>query len=343
MCIFTLKEAVSSYNALGSHMFLCFMDATAAFDRISYITLFEKLLDRKIPMYIIRILYFWYFNQKLYVRWDSHLSKPFSVTNGVRQGGILLPLLFNVYTYDLSLELNSLHVGCCINYVKLNHLMYADDIVLFAPSLKGLQRLVNVCNDYGSSHSITFNKTKTVCMQVLSKKTSWTVSNPCITLGTERLRFVDKFTYLGCILTSDWTDDEDMHKHVCLLYCKANTLIRKFSQCSEKIRILLYQMYCGTLYCCSLWCRYKQATYTKIKVAYNNAFRILMHLPRFCSAYSMFVHRNTLNFEALLRRSVHSLMQRISKSKNTFVAAIYNSDAQFKSPLFQRFKSVLYV
>ena len=288
---------------MGSHMFVCALDATAAFDSLSFITLFKKLLCRNMPIFIIRLLFFWYLNQKTYVRWNSLLSDKFCVTNGVKQGGILSPLLFNIYMDGLSSSLNEKAIGCFIKNIKFNHLMYADDIILFAPSVKGLQNLINVCYEYGASHGIIFNKAKTVCMHVLSNKVKWTAGSPCVKLGTERISFVKQITYLGHIICNDLSDDNYMLKQLRSLYCKANTLIRRFSQCSEKIRLLLFQMYCGTMYCCSLWCRYKKGTYAKLKVAYNNAFRVFMFLPKWCSASEMFVSRRATSFEALIRKS----------------------------------------
>ena len=57
----------------------------------------------------------WYCSQMFIVRWGNTLSSPFSVSNGVRQGGILSPILFNVYVDDLSLILNNSNVGCLVN------------------------------------------------------------------------------------------------------------------------------------------------------------------------------------------------------------------------------------
>ena len=66
----------------------------------------------------------------------------FPVNNGVRQGGIMSPLLFNLYVNDLSVQLQKLPVGCCCGDMVVNHLMYADDIVLLAPSGKGMQTII---------------------------------------------------------------------------------------------------------------------------------------------------------------------------------------------------------
>ena len=60
------------------------------------------------------------------------------VTNGIRQSGILSPLLFNVYVDDLC--------------AQLNHLMYADDLFLISPSSAGLEKLLDVCQRFGIAH-----------------------------------------------------------------------------------------------------------------------------------------------------------------------------------------------
>ena len=55
------------------------------------------------------------------IRWGSAYSLPFSVSNGVKQGGILSPILFNVYMDDLSVSLNSSNIGRQIRNIFLNH------------------------------------------------------------------------------------------------------------------------------------------------------------------------------------------------------------------------------
>lgn len=52
-----------------------------------------------------------------------------SISNGVRQGGVLSPMFFSIYTDELSNILTDSCVGCSISNVYINHLFYADDIV----------------------------------------------------------------------------------------------------------------------------------------------------------------------------------------------------------------------
>ena len=53
------------------------------------------------------------------------------------------PLLFNFYVNNLSEQLQKLPVGCCCGDMVVNHLMYADGIVLLAPSGKGMQTIID--------------------------------------------------------------------------------------------------------------------------------------------------------------------------------------------------------
>ena len=96
LCVLTLKEIVRYYTSQGSNIFTCYLDASMAFDKISHILLFRKLFSRNIPTYLIRILWFWYRNQYLVVKWQNKFSEEIHVNNGVRQGGIISPLVLNV-------------------------------------------------------------------------------------------------------------------------------------------------------------------------------------------------------------------------------------------------------
>ena len=83
-------------------MHAVFLDASKAFDRALHMKLFEKLIQRKVPMCFVRLLKHWYKEQTMQIKWGKHFSELFQVSNGVRQGGVLSPYLFAVCLDDLS-------------------------------------------------------------------------------------------------------------------------------------------------------------------------------------------------------------------------------------------------
>ena len=75
-CIYVLKEIIDNYCRLNGCTFMCFLDASKAFDRVKHSVLFGKLVNRGIPGYIVTILCYWYSRQTMCVRWCGCVSSP---------------------------------------------------------------------------------------------------------------------------------------------------------------------------------------------------------------------------------------------------------------------------
>ena len=138
MAIFALKQTVDFYRNQDTPVYMCFLDAKKAFDRVNHWTLAKKLLDRNVPLHIVKLFIFWYREQEFMVRWGNSQSVTFRCSNGIRQGGQLSPLLYNVYTDDLNHHLQATGVGCYVAGAWVNSLSYA----------------------YAASHDIVYNTTK---------------------------------------------------------------------------------------------------------------------------------------------------------------------------------------
>ena len=100
----------------------------------------------------------------MYVRWGSTLSTSFQVTNGVRQGRILSPMLFNLYINNLSIRLTNSGIGGTLRVKFVNHIIYADDLCIVSLSSSGLKTLLKMCTYYCDLHDIKFNAKTSVCL-----------------------------------------------------------------------------------------------------------------------------------------------------------------------------------
>ncbi len=67
---------------------------------------------------------------------------------------------------DLSVILNECRIGCNISDVYINHMFYADDSVLLAPSPLALQKMLDICYEYFCEFELKYNVKKSVCMVV---------------------------------------------------------------------------------------------------------------------------------------------------------------------------------
>ena len=209
MAIFAFKETVNSYLKKGSPVFTCFLDASKAFDKLNHNKLFKILQNRGMPTYIINLLSYWYSNQEYAIKWGNSFSLPFRVSNGIRQGGIISPYLYNVYTDELTTLLDKKKIGCHVDGMSLNHVVYADDMVVLAPSAKALQEILDTCHEFAQSRDITYNKTKTVCMKFLPRNIRSAHINQ-FRMGSTPLNFTEEIKYLGHIICSSLRDDADV-------------------------------------------------------------------------------------------------------------------------------------
>ena len=191
-------------------------------------------------------------------------------------------------------------------------------------------------------NTIKFNAAKSVVQLIKPHGLRITVT-PNIYLGTETLCYVEKFKYLGQIITSDLTDDEDMERERRSLAIRGNFLLRKFKFCTYDVKCLLFRAYCYQMYGSSLWAKYKQGTFHRLRICYNNILRRLLGLPPWSSASNMFVTVGVRSFQENLRYMCCSLMFRIEKSDNSLLCNLTSSDAIILSSLRNNWNNMLYL
>ena len=300
------------------------------------------LRHRFVPEYIIRILVFWYSTQQLCVRWGHVVSETFTVMNGVRQGGILSPRLFNVYIDNLSINLRNTKIGCTVASTMINHLIYADDLLLLCPSAKGLQKLIKICSDFAIAYDIIFNADKTCCM-VFQSLTFKLRKIPKLHLNDKMLKYVDSHKYLGVFLSNHCKDDDDIQRQTRNFYMQANILLRKFYHCSYDVKIMLFNSYCSSMYCASLWTKYRINSISKLRASYNNGFRRFFGYARDCSASNMLVSNNVNTFDSMWRKQIFNLHTRLEHCNNVLITRVLSSDIFYTSAILRHWRNMLYL
>ena len=171
-------------------VYVTFLEASKAFDRIDHWLLFDKMIKKGVPLFIIKLLVYWYSRQKMTVRWGNTCSTRFYVTNGVKQGGISSPMLFNLYMDDLSVKLNCSGIGGYKGTSFINQLCYASDLCLINLSSSGMQHLLNICKEYASTHKLLCNGSKS--FSLCFKKNTLKVSSSSLYLDLMKIPTVEQ-------------------------------------------------------------------------------------------------------------------------------------------------------
>ena len=144
------------------------------------------------------------------MRWNTCLSDISGISNGVKQGAVLSPILFTDYIDNLLARLRVSGVGCHIGGVFAGAFGYADDIVLLAPSLDALRHMIGICEDYAQEFHIFFNPSK-------SKLMYYKVShdNLHVKLCNQDVHIVSKEIYLGHYISKN-IYDRSIKQTVCV-------------------------------------------------------------------------------------------------------------------------------
>ena len=135
-----------------------------AFDTIPRNLLLSKLRDVGITGKVFNIIKNIYSSDQACMKVDGKIGKPFKITQGVRQGCVLSPLLFNIFMAGLAKDLVNKECGLKLDNKKINSIFWADDIVLFADNKTELEALLKMVSDYCKSNKLTINCKKTKCM-----------------------------------------------------------------------------------------------------------------------------------------------------------------------------------
>ena len=133
--LFVLNSVIQSRNQHDLGTFAAFIDLRKAFDAVNRDMLLYRLSQLGIGgncYFAIKALYC---NTWAQVRVNHMCTDPFPTPSGVRQGDTLSPTLFIAFMSDLSRELNESPHAVTMGALRLNHLLYADNIVLLAESL----------------------------------------------------------------------------------------------------------------------------------------------------------------------------------------------------------------
>ena len=272
LCSSMVNEIVRLFKSRGSTVYAVMLDATKAFDRIEFSRLFEILIDRGMDILYVRTLLYMYRQQKLRLKWNGNYSETFEVHNGVKQGGVISPILFGIYLDQLLKNLRDSRYGCSVGPYYFGCLAYADDVVLLAPSKLGLIKMLKICQDYAQTYKLQFNGSKSQFI-IFDKA----VACGSVTLdicGTE-VANVAVVTHLGHRIYSDLHLD-DYDNVLASFYAQYNSFRSRFSGLASVVQSGLFSTYCTSFYGCLLLPHRK---IKKLSVVWRKTIRAIWRLP----------------------------------------------------------------
>ncbi|KAK3521336.1 hypothetical protein QTP70_003461 [Hemibagrus guttatus] len=231
---------------------MCFVDLEKAFDRVPHGILWEVLWEYGVRGPLLRAVRSLYNRSRSLVRIASCKSDLFPVHVGLRQGCPLSPVLFIVFMDRISRRSQWLE-GVRFGDHRISSLIFADDVVLLAPSSLDLQHALGRFAAECEAAGMRVSTSKSEAMVLDRKKVA------CILqVGGEILPQVEEFKYLGVLFTSEGRMDREIDRRIGAAAAVMRSMYQSVvvkKELSRKAKLSIYQsIYVPTLtYGHELW------------------------------------------------------------------------------------------
>uniref|UniRef100_A0A8D8RKC5 Craniofacial development protein 2 n=1 Tax=Cacopsylla melanoneura TaxID=428564 RepID=A0A8D8RKC5_9HEMI len=206
--LFSVQVLIQRSRDVNSNVFACLIDYKKAFDRVKHEMMVEILKQIGTDARTINIITNLYWNQTAVLKIDGEHTDEVQILRGVRQGCVLSPILFNLYSEHIFREaLNDMEEGIPINGIRLNNLRYADDTIMLADTIEGLQKLMTKIAEVSSSYGLDINASKTKLMIISKEQIS---SDAQIIVNQVRIERVTQCQYLGTCINEAWDNSQEV-------------------------------------------------------------------------------------------------------------------------------------
>ena len=234
-------------------VYMCFIDYSKAFDTVQHQKLWTTLVSMGFPKHVIELLRTLYDHQESTVRTACGDTDWFNIEQGVRQGCILSPHLFNAYAeYIMRLALENNDSGISVGGRSINNLRYADDTTLLAGSAKELENLIERVRIESEKFGLFLNVSKTKVLIVNQCE-----DNTSIHAGNDAIEIIDHFNFLGSMISNQGGCSTEIKRRLAMARTSMSTMNKIWKDRSiiktTKIRLVSTLIFPIATYACETW------------------------------------------------------------------------------------------
>ncbi|XP_015438037.1 PREDICTED: RNA-directed DNA polymerase from mobile element jockey-like, partial [Dufourea novaeangliae] len=270
----------------------CFIDLEKAFDTVWLDELFFKLLKKDFPKHLIKILWDMLHEKRFFVtEGNSKSTRDFLIANGLQQGTVNSPILFNIYISDL---LQMYGLNNTDEKTNKSAIAFADDLLIYIKNSKPSiiktqsQDLFEKGRDYFQTWKLKINTQKSHDIN-------------------EKIPHKDTVRYLGVFL--DFKLNHNIHVNIQIQKASrafiANRSLFHSKELHKSVKIICYKTLIRPIltYGCQIWFNIFAGTMEKLRVFERKCIRACLGKYRSPeSNYTKLISNYKLYEEAMLVR-----------------------------------------
>ncbi len=330
--VFVFWKLVSHFvNQKKGILFAALIDFRSAFPSVDRGLLFQRLADLGLSRKFGCALHSLFESNTFQLRLGNGVTRTFPVTTGLKEGSVLSPLLFSIFVADLEAAVlgplahkNFLHDDCYFQGVLTNGLMFADDLVIFARSERGLRERLKLLEGYVTKKKLTVNTTK--CEIV-----PFGASRDAIfrfRFGGQVIPVVHQCKYLGIL----FGQINVLEAHVEHLKAKFQNAVSTFFRLGRKLalsdlrtwRMLQTSLLFSVLYGVELL--ENSSLPSELEVTYRKGLRAFIGIPNRVSNDVLDLLFPDFSFELFFLKRKQGFLRRMSQTCDTLASVFFLED-----------------
>ena len=299
--VFTIRQIQEKCIEQHKDLFAVFIDLTKAFDTVNREALWSVLSKLCCPRKFTNLIRLFHDGMQGLVLSNGDTSARFNISNGVKQGCVLAPVLFNLFfTCVLNHALRDLDRGIYLRYrldgslfdlrrlnartktvERLVHdALFADDCALMAHTEPDLQIIVDRFAEAARLFGLTISLSKTEVMHQPAPGTS--EPSPTVSIEGTELKVVEQFTYLGSTISCDGSLDKEIAQRISkasqsLGRLRTRVINHKNIKPETKIKVYKAVVLTSLLYGCETWTTYRKHI-KQLERFHMRSLRSIMHI-----------------------------------------------------------------
>jgi hypothetical protein len=199
--IFVLNSLIQTQLLKNQKLYSCFIDLSQAFDSPDHNRLWKVLLGAGVSSRLVSVLKFIYENAYARVNTSDGLTEKIKIMKGVLQGETASPTIFNLFLDGLAEKLEKSGIAGLRLLSHIVHiLLYADDMVIVAPSAETLQMKLITAANFLKERGLLVNLGKTKV--VIFRRKGRLKKNETFNWNRSPIEIVPSYTYLGVTFSS---------------------------------------------------------------------------------------------------------------------------------------------
>lgn len=295
--LFCLQVLLQKCRDMQQEVYIGLIDYAKAFDKVQHEKMIKILQDIGLDARDIRIIRNLYWNQKANVKVNGELTSEIDIKRGVRQGCVLSPMLFNVYSEQIfKRALQDRTQGIKVNGVVINNIRYADDTIILANNAQDLQILLDCVHRESEDMGLKININKTKFMAITNNRN--VAAN--IMIAEERIERVNKIKYLGCWINDQWNPDQEIKTRI---------------ECARSGFVKMQKFLCNRQLNLNLRIRMVKCYVWSILLYGVEAWTLTKRTEKKLEAFEMWIYRRLLKVSWCERISNTEILQRVNRER----------------------------